>query len=93
MTLVRGKVLASACGLFILCSVLPACSSAAMGESCGDEGRVGGDCESGLLCARSKADDVSELVCLKPCAAQAECAPDETCSGERGRVLQACRKR
>lgn len=72
---------------------LAACSSAALGESCEDEGRIGGDCESGLMCVRQKADDTSPLVCLKPCEAQTNCAENEVCSGERGTNLKACRPR
>jgi hypothetical protein len=90
MVMVRAKALA---GAFFLLSLVVACSSSELGESCEDEGRVGGDCKSGLMCARAKADDVSELVCLKPCAAQTDCAADEVCSGDRGRNLTACRKR
>jgi hypothetical protein len=70
-----------------------ACSSAAKGESCEDEGKIGGDCESGLMCARSKPDEVSALVCLKPCVEDANCESNETCSGERGRNPRACRAR
>jgi hypothetical protein len=70
-----------------------ACASAAQGESCSDEGRVGGDCQKGLMCARKLDNDTSDLVCLKPCDNQTECAATEICSGERGRNQQACRPR
>jgi hypothetical protein len=70
---------------------LLACGHGGKGDSCGDEGRVGGDCKDGLLCARSKPDDTSPLVCLSPCDSQTNCESNETCSGDRGRDLQACR--
>jgi hypothetical protein len=72
---------------------LAACSSASKGEACEDPGRIGGDCESGLVCAHSKADDTSGNVCLKPCVSQDDCGGDEVCNGDRGSSLTACRKR
>lgn len=77
--------------LSALLVVLAACSAAAEGESCEDEGRVGGDCETGLQCVRSSTSDQS-LICLKPCEDDADCPSDKTCSGERGNN-RACRKR
>lgn len=72
-------------------ALVVACSSAKKGESCEDEGTVGGDCEESLLCARKLPDSTSELVCLKYCASDTDCEQNETCSGERGRNLSACR--
>jgi len=85
------RATAFAATLFVF--VAAACSSGELGEACEDEGRVGGDCAGGLMCARQNADEVSALVCLKPCVAATECAADEVCSGDRGRNLTACRKR
>jgi hypothetical protein len=83
--------LAVLCVVGLIVGLVTACAGAGKGESCSDEGRVGGDCKEGLLCAHSKADDTSSLVCLQPCDSQTNCATNETCSGERGRDLQACR--
>ena len=66
-------------------------AGAGKGESCSDEGRIDGDCAD-LLCARSKDDDTSPLICLTPCEAQTDCPSGETCSGARGRSLKACRR-
>jgi hypothetical protein len=83
-----------ACILVVVFLVaLVACSSAEKGESCEDEGKINGDCGSGLMCARKKADDTSELVCLVPCEGDTNCAANESCSGDRGRNLKACRAR
>jgi hypothetical protein len=72
---------------------LIACGSADKGESCDDEGIVGGDCASGLMCARSKDDETSALVCLKPCAVSTDCGANEICSGDRGRNQPVCRSK
>ena len=72
--------------------VLVACT-ADKGESCEDEGTVGGDCASGLMCARQKDDETSGLVCLTPCVEQADCQASESCSGERSRNQKVCRPR
>jgi hypothetical protein len=70
-----------------------ACGSSSKGEDCGDEGVIGGDCAEGFICTRSKADNVSGLVCLKPCVDQTVCADNEICNGDRGLNHQACRPR
>jgi hypothetical protein len=74
-------------------TTLIACGSADKGEDCEDDGVVGGDCTEGLLCTHSKPDDVSGLVCLRPCVDQSVCADNEICNGDRGRNGQACRPR
>jgi hypothetical protein len=81
------------CGalLFVILCAVAACHGAHEGDSCSDEGRIGGDCKEGLLCARSKPDDTSPLVCLVPCDGQQNCAENESCTGDRGRDQQACR--
>jgi hypothetical protein len=72
---------------------LVACSSAEKGESCEDEGRINGDCGSGLMCVHKNADDSGDLICLVPCEGDTNCASNEVCSGDRGRNLKACRPR
>lgn len=73
--------------------LVSACSSAKLGESCEDEGRIGGDCDEGLMCAHTKNDEVSPLVCMKPCASDANCSANENCNGERAINLKVCRPR
>ncbi len=72
---------------------LIACSAADKGDDCEDDGTIGGDCKEALICGRSRLDDTSRLVCMKPCAQQSDCAENETCSGDRGRIVMACRPR
>lgn len=64
------------------------CSGASRGESCGDKGIIGGDCGEGLQCWNSKDDDVSPLVCLKPCTQESDCLDTENCTGENPKVCR-----
>ncbi len=80
-----GTTLAASIVGFVL---VAGCSSAARGESCEDKGRIGGDCEEGLMCWHTKNDDVSPLVCLKPCVQIADCAEGEVCSGDNPKVCR-----
>lgn len=67
-----------------------ACGGGDLGESCDESGKVSGQCDDGLVCGK-KSDTSSDLVCLKQCSSQAECAADETCNGVSSSSLKACR--
>lgn len=82
---------------FLLTSVLlvgaiAACSDAAQGEACEEEGKVDGECEEGLVCGKQKTTG-GDLVCLKQCSSQADCASGEDCNGTAGSSLKGCRPR
>ena len=50
------------------------------GDSCDEEGKVGGECDDGLVCGKSKIDSTGELVCLKQCVTQLDCGANEECN-------------
>jgi hypothetical protein len=82
------------CGVLLFLLVLSAviaCAGGSKGESCSNEGKIGGDCKEGLLCSRSQPDGTGPLICLVPCDSQVNCQTGETCNGDRGRDPQACR--
>lgn len=71
---------------------LTACGGA-KGDACDAEGRVGGECDEGLVCGAKKSASEGELVCLAQCTTGADCEAGEDCA-EVGRTsLKACRAR
>lgn len=80
--------------LVFFCSVvfvgIVACGDGELGESCDEEGLVAGECDEGLVCGK-RSDTSSDLVCLKQCSTQADCAGTEDCNGVSGSSLKACR--
>jgi hypothetical protein len=63
---------------------------AAQGEACDEAGGEADVCEEGSVCG--KRDDADEeLVCLKVCTDDADCASDEGCNGVEGTNVKGCR--
>ena len=60
----------------------------ALGEECGESG-VDGECEDGAVCG--KYDDTGDLLCLRICNDQDDCASDEDCNGVDGTNIKGCR--
>jgi hypothetical protein len=71
---------------------LVACSGSE-GDSCDEEGKVGGECDDGLVCGHSKIDDSGALTCLKQCVTQLDCGANEECNGVGKTSLKGCRPR
>ena len=63
------------------------------GDSCDEEGKVGGECDEGFVCGKSKDEKTGELVCLTQCDTQVNCAANEDCLGVGGTSLKGCRAR
>ncbi|MBX3205031.1 MAG: hypothetical protein KF764_08170 [Labilithrix sp.] len=63
------------------------------GDSCDEEGRVGGECDEGLVCGKAKNDNSGELICLKQCNTQVDCGGGEDCNGVGKTSLKGCRPR
>ena len=59
-----------------------ACGGGEKGDSCDEEGRASG-CDDGLVCAKERRDS-GDLVCLKSCVGQEDCAESESCNGIPG---------
>ncbi len=69
---------------------LVACSGS-KGDSCDDEGKVGGQCDEGLVCGRAKVDDTGSLICLKQCNTVVDCGANEQCNAVAKTDLKGCR--
>lgn len=76
--------------LALLFATIVACGEGSRGEECEEEGKVDGECDDGLVCGR-KTDSTSDLVCLKQCTNQGDCASGENCNGVSGTSLKGCR--
>jgi hypothetical protein len=61
------------------------------GDSCDEEGKVGGQCDDGLVCGKQKSATEGVLVCLKQCQTGAECGANEDCNGVGKTSLKGCR--
>ncbi|MCC6552571.1 MAG: hypothetical protein IT372_06040 [Polyangiaceae bacterium] len=71
-------------------SALGCGGEAAQGEECDEAGGEADVCEEGSVCG--KHDGASEeLVCLKICTDDAQCASDESCNGVEGTSTKGCR--
>ena len=66
-------------------SLISACGTAALGESCSDIGETSG-CDDGLICDV----DGGEKVCLTICTTDADCASTESCTAVTGVTTKAC---
>lgn len=71
---------------------LVACSGSE-GDSCSEEGKVGGECKEGLVCGHAKIDNTGSLVCLKQCVTVVDCGGDDDCVGVGNTSLKGCRPR
>ena len=71
---------------------LVACSGG-KGDSCDEEGKVGGECDEGLVCGRAKSDGTGDLICLKQCVTPMDCGANEDCNGVSKTSLKGCRPR
>ena len=78
--------------VLLVLGALVACSDSDVGESCDEEGRVGGQCVDGAVCGKS-AGNSGDLVCLAQCTNPGQCAGDEDCNGVAGTSLKGCRKK
>jgi len=76
----------------VFVGLVAACSDGELGESCEESGKVGGECEEGLVCGK-KSDGSNDLFCLKQCSAQSDCGGTEECNGVSGSSLKGCRPR
>lgn len=74
-------------GSFVL---LVACGGG-KGDSCDEEGKVGGECDEGFVCGHSKDEKTGDLVCLTQCDTQLNCGANENCTGIGGTSLKGCR--
>ena len=66
-----------------------ACGGGDEGEECNTEGKVGGECDDGLVCGRKQSTG-GDLVCLKQCSAQSDCSGDQDCNGIPNSALKGC---
>jgi hypothetical protein len=78
-------------GVALVVMTLLACGGADIGESCDEEGRVGGECVDGAVCGKSEGQSTGSLVCLKQCTTQVDCGAGEDCNGVSGTNLKGCR--
>ena len=62
------------------------------GDSCDEEGKVGGECDEGFVCGKAK-ENGGELICLTQCNTQMNCAASEECAGGGRTSLKGCRPR
>lgn len=74
-------------GLFV---ALVACGGG-KGDSCDAEGKVGGECDEGLVCGKANADNTGDLVCVKQCNTATDCGSGEDCYSVGGTSLKGCR--
>lgn len=63
------------------------------GDSCDEEGKVGGECDDGFVCGKSKADGTGDLICLTRCDTALNCSAGEDCNGVGKTSLKGCRPR
>lgn len=63
-----------------------------VGDSCDEEGKVGGECDDGNVCGKAKASG-GDLVCLKQCTNAADCGAGEECNGVSKTSLKGCQPR
>ena len=75
----------------VLVLTLIACGRGEIGEECEEEGRVGGECVDGAVCAKKDAPTEGSLVCLKQCASASECGAGQECGTVGGTNLKGCR--
>ena len=80
------KVLTFLAAVLVLTVV--ACGRADIGESCDEEGKVGGQCVDGAVCGKKAG---GSLVCQKQCSSPADCNGSETCGNIAGTSLRGCR--
>lgn len=78
--------------VLLVLGTLVACSDSDVGESCDEEGRVGGECVDGAVCGKGPGNSAS-LVCLAQCTNPGQCAANEDCNGVSGTSLKGCRKK
>jgi len=83
----RKALVLSLVGSFVL---LVACGGGE-GDSCDEEGKVGGECDKGYVCGHAKDEKNGELVCLTQCDTQLNCGPNEQCTGIANTSLKGCR--
>jgi hypothetical protein len=63
------------------------------GDSCDEEGKVGGECDDGLVCAKSHADNSGDLVCVSQCNTDADCRSGEGCYAVKSTSIKGCKSR
>lgn len=78
------------CLFFVVSFVSIACGGSE-GDTCDQEGKVGGECDEGLVCGKSKGESEGALLCLKQCSTGADCGKDQECNGVGKTNLKACR--
>ncbi len=76
---------------FVSSFVLLVACGGGKGDSCDEEGRVGGECDEGFVCGKSKTEKTGELVCLTQCHSEQDCSGDEQCVGVGNTSLKGCR--
>ena len=77
-------------GLWLLVVVVVACGGEGkVGETCGEPGKVDGECVDGAVCGQSS--EPAALTCLKQCDDQSQCGTNESCNGVSGTSLKGCR--
>lgn len=86
------KVVTFLASLLVIATAV-ACGDSDVGESCDNEGQVGGECVDGAVCGKQDSDTSGSLVCLKQCSSQADCSAEEVCNGVGGSSLKGCRTR
>ena len=69
---------------------LIACSGS-RGDSCDDEGKVGGQCHDGLVCGNTKEDGSGKLECLTSCVTDVNCETGTVCGAINRTDLKGCR--
>lgn len=74
-------------GSFVL---LLACGGG-KGDSCDEEGKVGGECDEGFVCGKSKGEETGDLICLTQCTTPLSCGANETCEAIGKTSLKGCR--
>jgi hypothetical protein len=76
---------------FVVSFVTVIACGGSKGDSCDGEGKVGGECDEGFVCGKSKSEGEGELICLTQCDTQVNCAANEDCNGVGKTSLKGCR--